>query len=158
MNDDMQASIRVLIMTLLGMPSGSVRPANQSQPTEGDSYAIMSAPTMIPVGWAGDDVDAYQTGMASFTIDFIGTDAGYLAGALKKVMQSYYASDVLQGMSLGFMDCTQSRNLSIIELERTQRYQVTMTLSYSFKYDLPAGVMGGIGNFEKVNITLIAEQ
>lgn len=156
MNDDMQASLRVLIMTLLGMPSGSVRPFD-NQPTEGDSYAIMSEPDMQPLGWAGDSVDAYQTGIASFTIDFIGNNAGYLAGALKKVMQSYYASDVLQGLNLGFIDCSQARNLSMIELERTTRYQVVLTLSYSFQYDALADI-GDIGNFDNINIRLIAEQ
>lgn len=157
MNEDLQADLRELIRDLLGMPAGSVRPPD-NQPTEGDNYAIFEVSEMMPTGWAGSSLDAEQLGIATITIDFMGEGAAVYSRNLAIAMQSFYAANALMSLSMGFIKCSGARNLSMIEFERMDRYQVKLELSYKFKYERPKIVDDAYGTIENVNINLIAEQ
>lgn len=158
MNDELQTDIRILIRTLLNMPAGSVRPGNQNQPNEGDEYVIVRLSEMSPTGWGGGGKDAYQSGIATFTLDFMGNNASFNARNLAIAMKSFYASSALESMNLGFIHCSAARDLSMIEMDMTPRYQVKLQFSYSFKYEFPQLVDDAWGQVESIKINLIAEQ
>lgn len=157
MNEDTQEALRSLIRDLLGMPKGSVRPADENQPTEGDNYAIMQVTEMNPQGWAGESEDAYQSGIATITLDFMGEKSGVYARNLNIALQSFYAVNILMGLNLGLLECRQAINLSAAEIERIKRYRVTLLLSYAFKYDRPDIVNDATGSIDNININLIGE-
>lgn len=157
MTDDMQDDLRSLIRAVLDMPAGSVRPADQNQTTEGDRYAIVQVSEMNPMGWAGESVDAYQTGVADITIDFMGKDALSYANRLPIAMQSFFAVNLLLGLSMGYMGCSSARNLTKAELDRISRYRVVMQLSYSMSYQPPQVVTDGFIEMDNININLIGE-
>ena len=156
MNEITQNKLRLLILTLLGMPDGSVRPADDSQPTEGDEYAIVQVSDMETQGWGGGNKDSYQTGMATLTIDFMGDRAARNAHALPLAMQTNYATDMLIGLNVGFLGCSSARDLTSLEIERVSRYQIKMQLSYTARYEQPLEIPD-IGNIESVPIGMIAE-
>lgn len=158
MNEDLQADLRELVRDLLGMPAGSVRPDNENQPTEGDTYALFEVTEMNPVGWGGSDMDAEQLGIATITIDFMGNGSAVNARNLAIAMQSFYAANALMVLDMGFIKCTPARNLSMAELERKERYQVKLMLSYKFKYERPQIVDDAYGEIEDIIVSLIAEQ
>lgn len=157
MNNEIQSKLRVLIRDLLDMPAGSVRPADINQPTEGDDYAIMQVSDMNNIGWTGESIDAYQTGIATITLDFMGNNAGTYARNLALAMKTFYATNELLKMNLGFMNCGNAINLSAAELERVKRFRVKLMLSYSFTYDRPKIVADAHGLINEVNINLISE-
>lgn len=156
MNENTQIELRVLIQTLLGMPEYSVRPADDNQPTDGFDYAIVQVSDMESQGWGGGSKDAYQTGMATLTIDFMGDRAARNAHALPLAMQTNYATDTLIGLNVGFLGCSSARDLTSLEIERVSRYQIKMQLSYTAKYEQPLDIPD-TGNIESVPIGMIAE-
>lgn len=156
MNESTLIELRVLIQTLLGMPEHSVRPADSSQPTSGSEYAIVQVSDMESQGWGGGSKDAYQTGMATLTIDFMGDRAARNAHALPLAMQTNYATDTLIGLNVGFLGCSSARDLTSLEIERVSRYQIKMQLSYTAKYEQPLDIPD-TGNIESVPIGMIAE-
>lgn len=156
MNETTQIELRVLIQTLLGMPDYSVRPADDSQPTDGFDYAIVQVSDMEAQGWGGGNKDSYQTGMATLTIDFMGDRAARNAHALPLAMQTNYATDTLIGLNVGFLGCSSARDLTSLEIERVSRYQIKMRLSYTAKYEQPLDIPD-TGNIESVPIGMIAE-
>lgn len=157
MNDEIQSKLRVLIRDLLDMPAGSVRPADINQTTEGDDYAIMQVSDMNNIGWTGESVDAYQTGIATITLDFMGKNAGAYARNLALAMKTFYATNELLKMNLGFMNCGNAINLSAAEIERITRFRVKLMLSYSFKYERPEIIESAYGTIDEINVKLIAE-
>lgn len=156
MNESTLIELRVLIQTLLGMPEHSVRPADSSQPTTGSEYAIVQVSDMETQGWGGGSKDAYQTGMATLTIDFMANRASRNAHALPLAMQTHYATDTLIGLNIGYLGCNSARDLTSLEIERVSRYQIKMQLSYVAKYEQPPQIPD-TGNIESVTIGMIAE-
>lgn len=156
MNDDKLIELRVLIQTLLGMPIHSVRPADDSQPIDGSEYAIVQVSDTETQGWGGSSKDAYQTGTATLTIDFMGNRAARNAHALPLAMQTNYAIDRLFFINLGYLGCSSARDLTSLEIERVSRYQIKMKLSYTAKYEQPLDIPD-TGSIETVPIGLIAE-
>ena len=156
MNENTQIELRVLIQTLLGMPEYSVRPADDSQPTDGLEYAIVQVSDMEAQGWGGGSKDAYQTGMATLTIDFMANRASRNAHALPLAMQTSHATDTLIGLNIGYLGCSSARDLTSLEIERVSRYQIKMQLSYTAKYEQPLEIPD-TGNIENVPIGMIAE-
>lgn len=140
MDNNTQIELRVLIQRLLGMPENSVRPADSSKPTAGLNYAIVQLTDMAAQGWAGGYKNSYQTTMATLTIDFMGNKSATYAQQLKMAMQTPYAIDTLFDLGMGFIDCSDPRNLTAIELERTKRHQVRLQLSYEVVYDMPTTI------------------
>ena len=156
MNENTQIELRVLIQTLLGMPEYSVRPADDSQPTDGFEYAIVQVSDMETKGWGGGNKDSYQTGMATLTIDFMGDRSARNAHALPLAMQTNYATDTLITLNVGYLGCSSARDLTSLEIERVSRYQIKMRLSYTAKYEKPLDIPD-TGNIESVPIGMIAE-
>lgn len=156
MNEVTLIEIRVLIQTLLGMPEYSVRPADDSQPTDGSEYAIVQVGDMETQGWGGGSKDAYQTGIATLSIDFMGDRAARNARALPLAMQTNYAVDTLIALNVGYLGCDMARDLTSLEIERVSRYQIKMQLSYTAKYEPPPQIPD-TGNIETVPIGMIAE-
>lgn len=157
MNDDMQDDLRSLIRVILDMPAGSVRPADKNQTSEGNSYAIVQVTQMNPIGWSGESVDAYQTGVADITIDFMGVGALSYANRLPIAMQSFYTTNILLGLNLGYMGCSAARDLTKAELDRISRYRVVLQLSYTLSYAPPQVVTDSFVEMDNINITLIGE-
>lgn len=156
MNKELQGELRHLLQIMLSMPACSVRPANDNQPTEGESYAVMQVTEMNPTGWGTGGEDAHQNGVATITIDFIGKDSLHYASQLPLAMKTPYAISALFKLKLGYMSCTAARDLSAIEFERKSRHQVKMMISYSLAYVKPADfVTNGVIN--PVNIDLYVE-
>lgn len=156
MDNNTQIEVRVLIQQLLGMPENSVRPADVSQPTTGSEYAIVQLTDMEAQGWGGSSKDAYQTGIATLTIDFMGDRAARNARALPLAMQTHYAVDTLIGLNIGYLGCSSARDLTSLEIERISRYQIKMQLSYTTRYEQPPQIPD-TGNIETVPIGMIAE-
>lgn len=156
MDNNTQIEVRVLIQTLLGMPEHSVRPADTSQPIVGSDYAIVQVSDMETQGWGGSSKDAYQTGIATLTIDFMGDRAARNARALPLAMQTNYAVDTLIALNVGYLGCDMARDLTSLEIERISRYQIKMQLSYVAKYEQPPQIPD-TGNIETVPIGMIAE-
>ena len=140
MDNSKQIEVRVLIQNLLGMPEHSVRPADSSQPTAGINYAIVQLTDMVAQGWAGGYKSSYQATMATLTIDFMGNKSATYAQQLKMAMQTPYALDTLFDLGMGFIDCSDPRNLTALELERVKRHQVKLQLSYEVQYDMPTTI------------------
>lgn len=160
MDDNKQIEVRVLIQTLLGMPEHSVRPSDSSQPTDGSNYAIVQVTDVVAQGWAGGYRHAQQSSIATLTIDFMGDKSGTYANQLKLALQTPYALDTLFDFGIGFIDCSDPRNLTAIELERTKRHQVKLQLSYLTTYDMPDSVPDSYQIYteiETVPIGLLAE-
>lgn len=132
-----ESKLRVLIKDLLGMPSGSVRPRG-NQPIEGDNIAIVYVSDVENRGWSGGNADAKQMSIATITIDFLGSKAKHYARQLKPAMQSSYAIEQMLKLDMGFVDCDAGRDLTALELDQIDRYQVKMQLSYSTKYEKPS--------------------
>lgn len=156
MDNNTQIELRVLIQQLLGMPENSVRPADVSQPRTGSEYAIVQLADMVGQGWGGSSKDAYQTGVATLTIDFMGDRAARNARALPLAMQTNYAVDTLIGLNIGYLGCDMARDLTSLEIERISRYQIKMQLSYTARYEQPLDIPD-TGNIETVPIGMIAE-
>lgn len=156
MDNNTQIELRVLIQQLLGMPENSVRPADVSQPRTGSEYAIVQVSDMEAQGWGGSSKDAYQTGVATLTIDFMGDRAARNARALPLAMQTNYATDTLIALNVGYLGCDMARDLTSLEIERISRYQIKMQLSYVAKYEKPLDIPDA-GNIETVPIGMIAE-
>lgn len=150
MNKNIQASVRVLIKDLLGMPSGSVRPQD-NQPVEGNNFAIMRVAESNPIGWGGSNDGSVQSVIDTITIDFFGVRASHYASQLKIAMQSPYATEQMYKLGLGFIDCDAGRDLTALELDQIDRYQVKMRLSHSTKYERPDMIQGG-GHIEQILI------
>jgi hypothetical protein len=140
MNETVQIEIRVLIQRLLGMPEFSVRPADDNQPIEGSDIAIVQLTDTESQGWAGNSSNAYQTSIATLTIDFMGDSSSDRSNALPLAMQTNYANDTLLNLDIGYLDCSSARDLTALEIERVKRYQVKMRLSYATTYSMPATV------------------
>lgn len=140
MDNNTQIELRVLIQQLLGMPENSVRPADVSQPRTGSEYAIVQLTDMVGQGWAGGYKHARQSSIVTMTIDFMGDDAAKNANQLKIAMQTEYGLDKLYDLGIGYLSCSDPRNLTSLELERTKRYQVKLQLSYLTTYDMPMTV------------------
>lgn len=140
MDNNTQIEVRVLIQTLLGMPEHSVRPADTSQPIAGTDYAIVQVTDTVAQGWSGQYKDSYQTTIDTLTIDFMGNKSIDYASQLKIAMQTQYAQDALLDLGIGFIDCSEPRNLTALELERNKRYQVKLQLSYQVKYVMPTTI------------------
>ena len=137
MDKNIQSSLRVLIKDLLGMPSGSVRPQD-NQPIEGNNFAIVRVSDTEYRGWAGGSENAQQQAIDTVTIDFFGVRASNYAGQLKLAMQTPYAIEHMTKLGLGFIDCDTARDLTALELDRIDRYQIKMRISYSTKYEKPS--------------------
>ena len=157
MNKDLQGDLRQLIQMLLSMPEGSVRPANANQPNEGDDYAIMQVTRMTPTGWGTNGAISTQAGEAMITLDFFGKNSLHNASRLPMAMKSYYATNQLIGLNLGYMTCSDARDLTALEFERKSRHQVRLTLSYSITYEIPEIPGYEIGNIDIVDIELYVE-
>ena len=134
MNEITQAAVRVLIRDLLAMPMGSVRPGNQSQPTEGQTIACMVISELDSVGWSAvSQQDTTQTHQqivnVTATLDFLGDEAQTLANRLSVVMQRPDAQERLNALNIGYLGADSVRDLSALELDRLSRYQVKMQFS-----------------------------
>lgn len=140
MDNNKQIEVRVLIQNLLGMPEHSVRPADTSKPISGNNYAIVQLTDMVAQGWAGGYKNSYQTTMATLTIDFMGDKSATYAQQLRMAMQTPYAIDRLFDLGMGFIDCSDPRNLTALELERVKRHQVRLQLSYEVQYIMPTTI------------------
>ncbi len=140
MDNNKQIEVRVLIQTLLGMPEHSVRPADTSQPIVGSDYAIVQVTDTVAQGWSGQYKDSYQTTIDTLTIDFMGNKSVDYASQLKIAMQTQYAQDTLLDLGIGFIDCSDPRNLTALELERVKRHQVRLQLSYQVQYVMPTTI------------------
>lgn len=156
MNKDLQGDIRQLIQMLLNMPIGSVRPS-ANQPNEGDEYAIMKVTRMTPTGWGTNGQISNQVGEAMLTLDFFGKNSLHNASQLPMAMRSYYATNQLIGLNLGYMTCSAARDLTALEFQRKSRHQVVLTLSYSITYEMPPIPGYEIGNIDTVDIELYVE-
>lgn len=105
-----------------------------------NDYAIVQLTDMVGQGWAGGYKHARQSSTATMTIDFMGDDAAKNANQLKIAMQTEYGLDKLYDLGVGYLSCSEPRNLTSLELERTKRYQVKLQLSYLTAYDMPMTV------------------
>lgn len=160
MDNNTQIELRVLIQRLLGMPENSVRPADTSQPRAGENYAIVQQTDMVGQGWAGGYKHARQSSIVTLTIDFMGDNAAHYANQLKIAMQTPYALDMLFDLDVGYLSCSDPRNLTALELERTKRFQVRLQLSYLTSYAMPDTVPDEYQyetNIETVPIGMIVE-
>lgn len=157
MNDDIEDDIRELIRFILNMPAGSVRPADENQPNEGNEYAIVQYSESIPRGWSGEYGTGQQSGIAVFTIDFMGDNSASHSRNLPLALQSFYAVNYLNSLNMGYVSCSGGRNLTALEIDRTKRYMVELRLSYVFSYERPQIVDEAYGEFDNINITIIGE-
>lgn len=162
MDDATQSGFRLLLLDLLGMADGTVRPADTTQPTEGEEYAIVQFTSAESLGFGGsvfdeDDPDAgirEQLSQITVTVDFFGSRAGELATRLPLVLTHDMATDRLEALGLAFSDATPARNLSALELDRIKRYQVQVELQHVEQHTSPQST----GRIESVTIGLNAEQ
>jgi hypothetical protein len=136
-DDITQSGFRILLLDLLGMADGTVRPADTTQPSEGDEYAIVQFSETDAQGFGGtaidpDQLDAelrQQLHHLTVTVDFFGQRAGVLAQRLPLVLTHDVAIQQLDDLGLGLLDCSSARNLSALELDRIKRYQLRLMLS-----------------------------
>lgn len=160
MNKGKLIELRVLIQNVLGMPEYSVRPADESQPTDGSDYAIVQLSDAQSKGWASGGITLRQSGTVTLTIDFMGDNAKQYADQLSLAMQSRYAVDTLLALDMGYLECNPVRDLTALELERVKRYQVKLQLSYLSTYQVPTTVPPDYQEgkeFAAIPIGLIAE-
>lgn len=135
MDDTKQDALRMLIKNLLGMPYGSVRPST-NQPAEGDSYIIVKESDYNIMGQAGSGVGARQSGTVVFTIECMGDNAASNAKQINLAMRTDEANEELTVLGLGFISCNQPKNLTALEMDQIERWQVKLTLSFVEKYIL----------------------
>lgn len=162
MDEATQSGFRLLLLDLLGMADGAVRPADTTQPTEGDEYAIVQFTSAESLGFGGsvfdeDDPDAgirEQLTQITVTVDFFGNRAGGLAKRLPLALTHEMATDRLEALGLSFNDASPARNLSALELDRIKRYQVQLELQHIEQHTSPQPT----GRIESVTIGLTAEQ
>lgn len=162
MDDVTQSGFRLLLLDLLGMPDGSVRPADINQPTEGEEYAIVQFTSSDPQGFGGavfdpDDIDAgqrEQLAQVGVTVDFFGQRAGQLAQRLPLVLSHDHATDRLDAIGLALIDVSGSRDLTPLEQDRIQRYQVRVELLHIEQHTSPVPT----GHIESFTIGFTAEQ
>lgn len=155
MDKNIQSGLRVLIKDLLSMPSGSVRPQD-NQPIEGNNFAIMRVTDTEYRGWAGGSENAQQQAIDTVTLDFFGVRASNYAGQLKIAMQTPLGVEGMTKLGLGFIDCENARDLTALELDQIDRYQVKMRVSYLISY-IPPDEFDSYGSIESVPIDMIAE-
>lgn len=157
---ELQNEFRGFIRTLLKMKSGTVRPTDFNQPSEGDSFVMIQLSEAKPVGMYSYYIDDdgkrrdYQYIEITFTFDFFGINSGFNASRLHLMMQTPFAEDEMQRIGMGYMSCSSAINLTALELEKIERYQVKLSANYiienhddDIQYD----------NFEVIKINLIAE-
>lgn len=162
MDDITQSGFRLLLLDLLGMADGSVRPADTTQPTEGDEYAIVQFSGSTPEGMGGtvfdpSDQDAEireQLVEIMVTVDFFGPRAGVLAQRLPLVLTHDMATQRLEDLGLSFLATAEVRNLSSLELDRIKRYQVRLELQAVIQHTSPQPT----GHIASVTIGFDTEQ
>lgn len=161
MDDATQSAFRLLLLDLLAMADGSVRPADSTQPTEGDEYAIVQFSESDYQGFGGsvvdaDDIDAgirAQLVQITVTVDFFGHRAGTLASLLPVVLTHDAAIQRLDDLGLSFVDASPARNLSALELDRIQRFQVRLELQAVQQHQSPTAT----GQIQSATVGFIAE-
>lgn len=137
--DDLNLAVRNLVRFVLGMPDGSVRPANQTAPSGGQTKEIATVLIMDveDVGWAAstteiDDVDPSARNEAievpqvfTASIQFFRSPDADAAGIAKQstaafdrarrlptLLQSQANTRAMAEMGLGFESASTARNLT----------------------------------------------
>lgn len=142
MNEQLQNEFRALVRDLLGLPNGAVRPADITQPTEGDQFIIVQFSETDSVGtisnsYSSDIQTAHQYSEITLNLDFFGKNAGLQAQLLPAALRLSTATSRLDGLGLGFIGCDKARNLSTLELDRIARYQSKYYFSTVVSHSAP---------------------
>ena len=136
MTESILAALRLLILELLSLPIGSVRPGGVNQPNEGKQFLIVTYNGAQHKG-SGCSVQhtnhtmqhAEQYIEHSLTIDFFGENAAAMAATLALALRSSHATSQLDVLGLGFLSADPCKNLTALELDRMPRYQAVYFFS-----------------------------
>lgn len=157
MNEQLQSQFRLLVLDLLKLPDGAVRPAGITQPTEGGQFIIAEFSESDPIGTPSasheNDVQtAHQYNEITVTLDFFGKDAGQYAQQLPTALRLSMATERLDAMGLGFLSADRARNLTALELDRITRYQS------KFYFSVVASISAPLLTINSVEIGLNVNQ
>lgn len=156
MNEQLQSQFRLLVLDLLGMPDGSVRPAGVTQPTEGDNFIIVEFSESDPVGTGGTTHDGdvqtvHQYTEIAVTLDFFGANAGQYAQQLPAAMRLSVATQRLDVLGLGFLGSDKATNLTALEMDRITRYRA------KFYFSLVGSISAPLSSIHSIQIGLSAD-
>lgn len=166
MQTDKQAALRLVLLDLLGWPSGTIRPGGLTQPTEGEYFAVLKVVQSQAMGWGAI---SESNGIAvrqqlirhEVTLDFFGQNAATECLRCVGLMGQPWAVDALDSLGLSVTGIDPARDLSALELDRWPRWQVRLTLDEGAVF-IPGtptnpGPSGTIPDLTTVELGLIAE-
>ncbi|MCH7305623.1 hypothetical protein MMP74_14765 [Acinetobacter sp. NIPH 1869] len=156
MTEEQQKKFRLLVLDLLALPDGAVRPADITQPIEGRNYILVQLSKVVPVGQPmtrheNEIQHIYQNSELTLTLDFFGPDAFTFVNTLPFALKSSSGVYGLDDLGLGFLGTDPVQNLSALELDRITRYQVNYHFSMVSNFSTQLSTLDSVAICSQVN-------